>query len=115
MSGIEWERWLPSLRQQSFVRGLPQDLLSGKAVNRSKVRIILDKVRIILDEDTDVSGLYPMNESKEMKCQDSISFISEPTDLFYLQPEKMDWTTFERTAGFDLWHRRLGSYAQSIH
>ena len=37
-----------------FVRGLPQDLLSGKAVNRSKVRIILD-------EDTDVSGLYPMN------------------------------------------------------
>ena len=84
-----------------FVRGLPQDLLSGKAVNRSKVRIILD-------EDTDVSGLYPMNESKEMKYQDSISFISEPTDLFYLQTEKMGWTTFERTTGFDLWHRRLG-------
>ena len=49
-----------------------------------------------------------MNESKEMKYQDSISFISEPTGPFYLQTEKMDWTTFERTTGFDLWHRRLG-------
>ena len=84
-----------------FVKRLPKDLLSGKAANRSKVRIILD-------EDIDVGRLYPMNESKEMKYQDSISFISEPTGPFYLQTEKMDWTTFERMTGFDLWHRRLG-------
>ena len=84
-----------------FVRGLPQDLLSGKAVNRTKVRIILD-------EDSEVSGLYPLDESSEIRYQDSIPFISEPTDLFYLQTEKMEWTTFERMTGFDLWHRRLG-------
>jgi hypothetical protein len=84
-----------------FVRGLPQDLLSGKSVNQSKVRIILD-------EDSEVSGLYPLDESREIRYQDSIPFISEPTDLFYLQTEKMEWTTFERMTGFDLWHRRLG-------
>ena len=84
-----------------FVRGLPQDLLSGKAVNRTKVRIILD-------EDSEVSGLYPLDESSEIQYQDSIPFISEPTDLFYLQTEKMDWSTFKRMTGFDLWLRRLG-------
>jgi hypothetical protein len=84
-----------------FVRGLPQDLLSGKAVNRNNVRIILD-------EDSEISGLYPLDESNEIRFQDSIPFISEPMDLFYLQTEKMKWTTFKRMTGFDLWHRRLG-------
>ena len=41
-----------------FVEGLPQDLLSGKAVNRSKVRSILD-------EDPDTRGLYPMDEKDQ--------------------------------------------------
>ncbi len=41
--------------------------------------------------------------------QDSIPlFISEPSDLFYLKIEQMDWTRFERMTGYDLWYRRLG-------
>ena len=84
-----------------FVKGLPQDLLSGKAVNASRIRIVLD-------EDSDVSGLFPLDGSNEVQYQDSIPFISEPTDLFYLQTESMDWTTFERMTGYNLWHRQLG-------
>ena len=84
-----------------FVKGLPQDLLSGKAVNGSRIRIVLD-------EDSDVSGLFPLDGSNEVQYQDSIPFIGEPTDLFYLQTESMDWTTFERMTGYNLWHRRLG-------
>ena len=52
--------------------------------------------------------MYPLDEASEIKYQDSIPFISEPTDLFYLQTEEMEWTTFERMTGYDLWHRRLG-------
>jgi hypothetical protein len=84
-----------------YVKGFVQDLKAGKSLNR-------EKFRIILDEDPDVSGLYPLNEQKEARYQDSIPFISEPSDLFYLKIEQMDWTRFERMAGYDLWHRRLG-------
>ena len=84
-----------------YVRNLPQDLIGGKSVNR-------ENIRVILDEDPDICGLYPLNDKHEATFQNSIPFISEPTDLFYLQTEKMDWTTFERMTGYDLWHRRLG-------
>ncbi len=81
-----------------YVKGFVQDLIAGKS---------LDRVRIILDEDPDVIGLYPLNEQKEARYQDSIPFISEPSDLFYLKIEQMDWTRFERMTEYDLWHRRL--------
>ncbi len=91
-----------------YVKGFVQDLIAGKSLK-------LEKIRIILDEDPDVSGLYPLNEQKEARYQDSIPFISEPSDLFYLKIEQMDCTRFERMTGYDLWHRRLvivPSYSQ---
>ncbi len=68
-----------------YVKGFIQNLIAGKSLNR-------EKIRIILDEDPDVSGLYPLNEQKEARYQDSIPFISEPgtepSDLFFLKQNK---------------------------
>jgi hypothetical protein len=47
-------------------------------------------VCIILDEDPDISGLYPLDNGKQQHLEDSIPFISEPTDLCLLKQEKMD-------------------------
>ncbi len=85
----------------TYVKGFVLDLIAGKSLHR-------EKIRIILDEDPDVSGLYPLNEQKEARYQDSIQFMSESSDLLYLKIEQMDWTRFERMTGYDLWHRRLG-------
>jgi hypothetical protein len=52
--------------------------------------------------------LYQLDKSNEQHYQESIEFIGEPTDLFYLQSENMDWTNYDALMGFDLWHRRLG-------
>ena len=84
-----------------FVRGLPQDLIGGKAVNKINIRVILD-------DDPDICGLYPLTKDKEQHYQDSIEFISEYTDLFYLQTEEMDWTRFNAANGYEVWHQRLG-------
>ncbi len=54
-----------------YVKGFVQDLIAGKSLNQ-------EKIRIILDEDPDVSGLYPLNEQKEARYQGLIPFISEP-------------------------------------
>ena len=62
---------VPSL----FVRGLPQDLLGGKSVNRQNIRVILEA-------NPDMCGLYPLDKDKEQHYQYSIEFISEPIDLF---------------------------------
>jgi hypothetical protein len=70
-----------------YVKGFPQDLLRGKPLNK-------EKIRVILDEDPKISGLYPLDGNREQQFKDSIPFISEPTNL--LQTEKMDWTQFER-------------------
>ena len=78
-----------------YVKGLPQDLLGGKTLNRNAIRVILDS-------DPDICGLYPLDENREQHLQTSIEFISEPgrdTDLYYLQTEEMDWTTFEKLTG----------------
>ena len=64
-----------------FVRGLPQDLLSGKSVNQSKVRIILD-------EDSEVSGLYPLDESHEIRYQDSIPLLVSPQIFVICKPKR---------------------------
>ncbi len=52
-------------RSAIYVKGFVQDLIAGKSLNR-------EKIRIILDEDPDVSALYPLNEQKEARYQDSI-------------------------------------------
>ena len=87
-----------------YVRGLPQDLLGGKSLTRQNIRVILD-------DDADIGGIYPLDDDRNPHYQDSFEFINDPardTDLFYLQTEQMDWTTFEELTGYDLWHRRLG-------
>jgi hypothetical protein len=70
-----------------FVKGLPQDLLGRESVNR-------ENIRLILDLDHDICGLYPLDKNNEQHYQDSIEFIEE-TDLFYLQTEDMNWTTYD--------------------
>ena len=84
-----------------FVKGLPQDLLGGKSVNR-------ENIRVILDSDHDICGLYPLDKDHQQHYQDSIEFVEDQTDLYYLQTEDMDWTTYDNLTGYDLWHRRLG-------
>ena len=72
-----------------FVRGLPQDFIGGKAINKINIRVILD-------DDPDICGLYPLTKEKEQHYQESIEFISEHMDLFYLQTEEMYWTRFKK-------------------
>ena len=81
-----------------FVKGLPQDLLGGKSVNR-------ENIRVILDSDHDICGLYPLDKNHEQHYQDSIDFVEDQTDLYY---EDMNWPTHDNLTGYDLWHRRLG-------
>ncbi len=57
-----------------FVKGLPQDLLGGKSVNR-------ENIRVILDLDHDICGLYPLDKNHEQHYQDSIEFVEDQTDL----------------------------------
>ena len=76
-------------------------VISGKAVNKLNVRVILD-------DDPDIWELYPLTKDKEHNYQDSIEFIGEPTDLFYLQTEEVDWTRFNAATGYEVWHQRLG-------
>jgi hypothetical protein len=52
-----------------YVKSVNQDLLSGKACNKIGVRIILD-------EDPDISGLYPLDKEKQQHLEESIPFIS---------------------------------------
>ena len=68
-----------------FMRGLPQDLIGGKAINKINIRVILD-------DDPDICGRYPLKKEKKQLHQESIEFISKHTDLFYLQTKEMDWT-----------------------
>ena len=58
-----------------YLKSVNQDLLSGKACNKIGVRIILD-------EDPDISGLYLLDKEKQQHLEESIPFISEPTDFF---------------------------------
>ena len=59
-----------------FVRGLPQDLIGGKAVNKINIRVNLD-------DDPDICGLYPLTKDKEQHYKESIEFISEYTPLLH--------------------------------
>ncbi len=57
-----------------FVQGLRQNLIGGKSINKINIRVILD-------DDPDICRLYPLSKDKEQHYQDSIEFISEPTDF----------------------------------
>jgi hypothetical protein len=46
-----------------FVKGLPQDLLGGKSVNR-------ENILVILDLDPDICGLYPLDKNHEQHYQE---------------------------------------------
>ena len=59
-----------------YVRNVHQDLLSGKACNRAVIRIVLDL-------NPDIDGLYPLDNEKQQHVEESIAFSDEPTD-FYL-------------------------------
>ena len=80
-----------------YVKSVNQDLLSGKACNKIGIRIILDA-------DPDIAGLYPLDKDNKPRLDDSIPFISEPTDLFSLKIEELDWRKFHEMNGFGLWH-----------
>ena len=75
-----------------YVRNVHQDLLSGKACNRAMIRIVLDL-------DPDIAGLYPLDKDKQQHIEESIAFIEEPTDLYLLRTEEMDWKRFHETNG----------------
>ncbi len=83
-----------------YAKNIQQDLLSGKACNRVGIRIILDA-------DPDIAGLYPLDVDKQQHIEESISFIPEPTELYLLDKEEMDWRKCHETNGYDLWHRGL--------
>ncbi len=84
----------------NYVTSANQDLLRGKACNKIGVRKILD-------EDPDISGLYPLDKEKQQHVEESITFISEHTDLYLLKIEEMDWRKFHQQYGCGLWHWRL--------
>jgi hypothetical protein len=64
-----------------FVKGLPQELIGGKSVNKMKISVILA-------DNPDICELYPLTKGKELHYHDSIEFIGEPTDCFHLRLKK---------------------------
>ena len=82
-----------------YERKIHQDLLSGKACNRTKIRILLELGRCILWMRRN------NNTSKNQLCL--FNFISDPTDLYFLRIEEMDSRKGHATNGYNLWHRRL--------
>ncbi len=80
-----------------FVKELPQDTLGGKSIT-------IENIQVILDADPDICGLYPLDKNNEQHYQESIEFIGEPTDLFYLQTENMDRITYDALTGYNLWY-----------
>ena len=84
-----------------YVKTANQDLLSCKKCNKIGIRVILD-------EDPDISGLYMLDRDREQHIEDSIPFISECSDLYLIKiEEEMDWRKYHETNGWQLWHRRL--------
>ncbi len=79
-----------------YAKNIHQDLLSGKACRVAN--------RIILDADPDITGLYPLKSDKQQHIEESIAFIPEPKELYFLKKEEMDWRKFHENNGYDLWH-----------
>ena len=66
---------------------------------------------MILDEDPDICGLYPLTKDKEQHYQDSVEFFSEPKDLSicrlkkWIGPDLMQLlVTKYGTSDLDMYH-----------
>ena len=90
----------PITVQAIFVMGFPQDLLGGKSLNQENIRVILDK-------NPEISGVYPLDENDDEHYHESFGFINEPardTDLYNLQTEESSTTIRATTYGIADWH-----------
>ncbi len=61
-----------------------------------------------MNNNADICRLSPLTKDEEHNYQDSIEFIGEPMNLFYLQTEEMDWTLFNAVTGYKVGHQQLG-------
>jgi hypothetical protein len=64
-----------------YVKTVNQDLLSCKKCNKIGIRVILE-------EDTDISGLYMLDRDCEQRIEDLMPFISEYSDLYLIKTEE---------------------------
>jgi hypothetical protein len=64
-----------------YAKSSHQDLLSGKACNRGGIRMILDA-------DPDIAGLYLLDKDQQPHTEESIPCIREPTYLYLLKWRK---------------------------
>jgi hypothetical protein len=60
-----------------------------------------------LDADFDIAGLYLLNSDNQSHIEEPIALIQEPTELYLLKKEEMDWRKPHKTNGYDLWHQQL--------
>lgn len=82
-----------------YVKGLRKDLLGGKA-------LIKQHYRVILDEDPEIAGVYPKTNG-EIDLSDGFHF-SGPDGLFYLQTVPISASKYDKIAGWNRWHKRMG-------
>ncbi len=83
------------------MKSINQDLLSGKACNKIEFGIMLD-------EDPDLGGSFPVDKDKQQQhIEESISFLSEPTNLYLIEIKLIDSRKYRDTIGYGLWHKQL--------
>jgi hypothetical protein len=81
-----------------------QDLLSSK-------KCTTIGIRVILDENPDIMGLYMLDKDGQQHIQDSITFISEDSDLYLIKLDlEMDWRKYSKITGLPMWHRCFMDY-----
>ena len=83
------------------MRGLPQDLIGEKAINKINIRVILD-------DDPDICGLYPLSKEKEHHYHNQLSLLVSTRIFSICRPKKIDWTRLNAATGYEVWHQRLG-------
>lgn len=81
-----------------FVPSLEDDLLAGRALIRSKYRIIMD-------EDESLSGIFPVVKG-EIDPATRFPF-AESEGLFYIETIPLSQTKYKTMSGYELWHKRM--------
>ena len=81
-----------------YVPELKEDLLGGRALMKSKYRIIMD-------EDDTVSGIFPVVKG-EIDQATRFPF-AESEGLFYVETIPISETKYKTMSGYGLWHKRL--------
>jgi hypothetical protein len=77
-----------STMEALYVKTANQDLRSCKKCNAIGIRVILD-------EDPDILGLYMLDKDQQQHIQDSIPFISEGSNLLLIKIDlEMDWRKY---------------------